>query len=80
MVEDPSARLLKAELEGDLIGSSQWRISPDGSGTVAVFDQAVDVRKRLMRLAVTVGRPALRFNQESMMRGGEKGLRRLLAG
>ncbi|HZZ95401.1 MAG TPA: SRPBCC family protein [Jatrophihabitantaceae bacterium] len=78
VVEDPDNRVLKAELEGDLIGSSQWQIEADGAGTHAVFDQAVDVRKRLMRLAVTVGRPALRFNQESMMRGGERGLRGLL--
>jgi hypothetical protein len=78
VVEDPDNRELKAELEGDLIGSSQWQIEPDGAGTVAVFDQAVDVRRRLLRLAATVGRPALRFNQEAMMRGGEKGLRGLL--
>ena len=64
VVEDPGNRVLKAELEGDLIGTSQWQIERDGAGTVAVFDQAVDVRKRLMRLAATVGRPALRFNQD----------------
>ena len=26
VVEDPVARVLEAELEGDLTGSSQWRI------------------------------------------------------
>jgi ribosome-associated toxin RatA of RatAB toxin-antitoxin module len=78
VTDDAVQRVLRAELEGDLTGTSCWQVHADRTGTVAVFDQAVDVRRRLMRLAVTVGRPALRRNQEAMMRGGEQGLRRLL--
>ena len=51
----------------------------DGDGSVAVFDEEVDVRTRLMRLASVVGKPALRVNQQAMMRGGERGLQRHLS-
>jgi uncharacterized protein YndB with AHSA1/START domain len=78
VTEDASERVLRAELEGDLIGTSAWQVRADGDASVAVFDQAVDVRKRLMRVAATLGRSALRRNLEAMMRGGEQGLRRLL--
>jgi ribosome-associated toxin RatA of RatAB toxin-antitoxin module len=79
VVEDPERRELKAELQGDLIGTSSWTVRPDREVTVAVFDEAVNVRNRLMRLAAAVGKPALRRNQDAMMRGGEKGLQALLA-
>ena len=45
---------------------------------MAVFDEEVDVRKRLVRAAGRLARPALRFNHDLMMRAGEKGLRRKL--
>jgi uncharacterized protein YndB with AHSA1/START domain len=77
-VEDPDARVLLAELTGDLTGRSQWTVHEDGAGTLAVFDEEVDVRKRLVRLIGRLGRPALRFNHDAMMRAGEKGLRRFL--
>jgi uncharacterized protein YndB with AHSA1/START domain len=78
VVEDPAGRELRAEIEGDLIGNSSWSVRPDGNGTVAVFDQAVDIRNRLMRMAAMVGKRALRRNQDAMMRGGENGLKSLL--
>jgi Polyketide cyclase / dehydrase and lipid transport len=78
-VEDAKGRILRATLDGDLTGSSEWRVTPDGAGTLAVFDEDVVVRKALIRLAGPVARPALRFNHNRMMRGGERGLRHHLS-
>jgi hypothetical protein len=78
-VEDAAAGVLRARLDGDLTGTSQWTVRAEGSGSVAVFDEYVDVRKRLVRAAGRLVRPALRFNHDLMMRAGEKGLRRQLS-
>jgi hypothetical protein len=74
-IEDPAARVLRARLDGDLTGTSQWTISADGAGSLAVFDEDVTVGNTLLRTAGRLLRPALRFNHDLMMRGGEKGLR-----
>lgn len=80
VVEDPESRILRGELTGDLIGTSQWTVDADGDGgaTVAVFDEDVSVGRRMLRAAGVVARPALTFNHGLMMRSGEAGLRRLL--
>jgi hypothetical protein len=77
--EDPDERVLRARISGDMTGTSQWTVTPAGSGSVAVFDESVDMHKRLVRLAGRVARPALRLNHDLMMRAGEKGLRRHLS-
>jgi hypothetical protein len=77
-VEDPDARVLRGALRGDLTGESQWTVSADGAGSVAVFDEDVRVSKRMIRAAGRVARPALRFNHGLMMRAGEAGLRKAL--
>jgi hypothetical protein len=78
-IEDPIARVLRATLIGDLAGTSQWTISSEDDGTIAVFDEDVVVRKTLVRAAGRLARPALRFNHDRMMRSGEQGLRRHLS-
>lgn len=78
-VEDPVGRILRAQMTGDLAGTSQWSIEPDGTGTVAIFDEDVHVRRALIKAAGLVARPALTFNHGLMMRSGEKGLRSYLA-
>jgi ribosome-associated toxin RatA of RatAB toxin-antitoxin module len=80
ILEDPARHVLEARLEGDLYGTSRWTVTPAGTGCAAVFDEDVDVRGTLLRAAGRVARPALRFNHDLMMRAGEKGLRRRLAG
>jgi uncharacterized protein YndB with AHSA1/START domain len=77
-IEDPVARVLRARLDGDLRGSSQWTVSADGDGTLAVFDEDVVVAKSAVRLAGRLARPVLTFNHDRMMRSGERGLRRHL--
>lgn len=79
-VEDPTSRILRARLDGDLAGISQWTITERDGGSVALFDEQVRVHKRLLRVAGRLARPALRFNHDAMMRSGEKGLRRQLRG
>jgi hypothetical protein len=78
-VEDARTRVLRARLDGDLAGFSQWTVAARNGGSVAIFDEEVNVRKRLVRAAGRLARPALRFNHDLMMRAGEKGLREHLA-
>jgi uncharacterized protein YndB with AHSA1/START domain len=78
-VEDGERRILRASLDGDLAGSSQWTISDEDGQTRAVFEEDVVVRKALIRLVGPAARPALRFNHDRMMRAGERGLRDYLA-
>jgi hypothetical protein len=77
-VEDPVRRVLRATLDGDMTGMSQWTVSASGPGSVAVFDEAVDMRRRAIRTADRFARPALVFNHSLMMRAGERGLRSFL--
>ncbi|MEO8888057.1 MAG: SRPBCC family protein [Jatrophihabitantaceae bacterium] len=79
-IEDADGGVLRARLEGDLSGSSQWTIRAEGGGSVAVFDEDVVVGKAAVRLAGRLARPALRFNHDLMMRAGERGLRKQLSG
>jgi hypothetical protein len=81
--QDRVAGVLRARVDGDLIGITQWTLRPAGTGGVAcraVFDEDVRVGSGLLRAAGVLARPALRFNHDLMMRAGERGLQRLLAG
>ncbi len=78
VVEDPVGLRLRANLGGDLSGTAEWRISTDGSGSVAVFDEVVTLTKTPGRLLGAVGRPVFIANHAAMMRAGERGLRRRL--
>ncbi len=80
-IADPVAGVLAVRLTGDIAGTSRWTVSADPrGGTLAVFDEDVEVHKTLVRTAGMLGRPALRFNHEFMMRSGLSGLRRHLGG
>lgn len=79
-IEDPTDHVLRARMTGDLAGTSQWTITGSAGGSVAVFDEDVEVGSTLLRAAGRLFRPALRVNHDHMMRSGEKGLRAYLAG
>jgi hypothetical protein len=82
-VEDPANQVLRARLAGDLDGWTQWTVvgAPDAADvTFAVFDEDVVVRRRVLRAAGRLARPALRHNHSLMMRAGERGLQRRLIG
>jgi hypothetical protein len=79
-VHDTVGGVLEANLIGDLEGFSRWTITPDGAGTLAVFDEDVVANKRLLRMLEPVARPAFKANHWLMMRHGRAGLRVYLAG
>jgi uncharacterized protein YndB with AHSA1/START domain len=74
-LQDPDSLVLRARMDGDLNGTSQWTITADGDGSQAIFDEDVSVGSGAMRAAGRLFRPALKFNHDLMMRAGEKGLR-----
>ncbi|GAB2854604.1 SRPBCC family protein [Streptomyces deserti] len=71
---DPAAGVLEVTLSGDLDGWARWTISAQGSGTLARYDQEVDVRTPLLRRLAVPARPLLRLNHTLMMRAGQRGL------
>ncbi|GLW46005.1 polyketide cyclase [Streptomyces sp. NBRC 14336] len=72
---DPDAGVLEIAMTGDLEGWARWTLTPAGTGTLARYDQVVDVRKPLMRRLAVPGRPVFRVNHWLMMRAGRRGLR-----
>ncbi len=71
---DPAAGVLEVGLGGDLEGWARWTVTPEGAGTLAVYEQEVEVRARLLRALAVPGRPVFRANHALMMRGGRRGL------
>ncbi|MEU0598326.1 SRPBCC family protein [Streptomyces sp. NPDC006393] len=71
---DPAAGVLEATMSGDLDGWARWTLTARGAGTLARYDQEVDVRKPLLRRFAVPGRPIFRLNHRLMMRAGRRGL------
>ncbi|MFB8036852.1 SRPBCC family protein [Streptomyces sp. NPDC056004] len=71
---DPRAGVIEATLSGDLDGWVRWTVTPYGGGSRAVYEQEVEVHRRLMRLLAVPGRPVFRANHALMMRAGRRGL------
>lgn len=78
--QDETAGVLEAELTGDLAGWSRWTVGAHGAGSLAVFEEDVRPGRALMRRLALPARPFLLANHALMMRAGERGLRRHLAG
>lgn len=66
--------MIEATLSGDLDGWIRWTVGPHDGGSRAVYEQEVEVRRRLMRLLAVPGRPVFRANHALMMRAGRRGL------
>lgn len=75
---DSAAGVLEVSLSGDIEGRARWTVVPLGTGTLARYDQDVDVRKPLLRRLALPCRPAFRANHRLMMRAGARGLARHL--
>ncbi|NEA63043.1 SRPBCC family protein [Streptomyces sp. SID12488] len=71
---DPAAGVLEIAMTGDLEGWARWTLTAAGTGTLARYDQEVDVTKPLMRRLAVPGRPVFRANHALMMRAGRRGL------
>ncbi|MBB5935650.1 SRPBCC family protein [Streptomyces zagrosensis] len=81
---DPAARVLEMAMTGDLEGWARWTVEPhtvagEGSGSQAFFEQEVELCKPLLRRIALLCRPFLVLNHALMMRGGQRGLRAVLA-
>lgn len=71
---DPAAGVLEIAMTGDLDGWARWTLTATGPGTLARYDQEVDVTKPLMRRLAVPGRPLFLSNHALMMRAGRRGL------
>ncbi|MFI9545952.1 SRPBCC family protein [Streptomyces sp. NPDC052016] len=71
---DPAAGVLEVALSGDIEGWARWTVTAAGSGSLARYDQVVDVNKPLLRRFAVPGRPVFRANHRLMMRAGRRGL------
>lgn len=71
--------VLESRVTGDLDGWVRWRIMPEAAGCRVHFEQEVDVRGALLRLASYVARPVLLWNHARMLAGARDGLTRRLA-
>ncbi|MFI1765708.1 SRPBCC family protein [Streptomyces sp. NPDC020800] len=75
---DPAAGILEIAMSGDITGWARWTVTADGAGTLARYDQVVDVHKPLLRRLAVPGRPLFRANHRLMMAAGRRGLLRYL--
>ncbi|MFD9437094.1 SRPBCC family protein [Streptomyces sp. NPDC060002] len=71
---DAETGVLEIAMTGDLDGWARWTVTADGSGTLARYDQEVQVAKPLLRRFAVPGRPVFRLNHRLMMRAGRRGL------
>ncbi|WP_432100993.1 SRPBCC family protein [Streptomyces sp. WAC 04229] len=71
---DPAAGVLEVAMRGDMEGWARWTVTPRGPGTLARYDQEVEVHKPLLRRLAVPGRPLFRANHRLMMRAGRRGL------
>ena len=70
----PAAGVLEVAMSGDIEGWARWTVTPYGTGSLARYDQVVDVRKPLLRRLAVPGRFLFRANHRLMMRAGARGL------
>ncbi|WP_406433676.1 SRPBCC family protein [Streptomyces sp. NBC_00631] len=71
---DPVAGVLEVAMTGDIEGWSRWTVTATGTGTLARYEQVVDVNKPLLRRLAVPGRLFFRVNHRLMMRAGRRGL------
>jgi hypothetical protein len=71
---DPVAGVLEIAMTGDLAGWARWTLTADGSGTLARYEQEVDLNRPLLKWFAVPGRPVFRLNHALMMRAGQRGL------
>ncbi len=77
---DPAAGVLEIAMSGDIDGWARWTVTPHADGSLARYDQVVDVNKPLLRRFAVPGRLVFRANHRLMMRAGRRGMRKYLAG
>jgi hypothetical protein len=71
---------IEGRAEGELRGIGCWTLVPDGARTQVRYHWNVEVKQPWMRLLAPLARPAFAWNHGVVMRGGQDGLTRRLAG
>ena len=77
-VEDPVARRLKADVDGDIRGYVQWTVTAGDDGSVVDFQQVVTLQHAVARRLDFALRPLMQWNHDRAMRGGSRGLARYM--
>ncbi|MFD5271109.1 SRPBCC family protein [Streptomyces sp. NPDC058335] len=75
---DPVAGVLEIAMTGDIEGWARWTVTAHGTGSLARYEQVVEVTKPLLKRFAVPGRPLFRANHRLMMRAGRRGLLRYL--
>jgi hypothetical protein len=70
----------EVRVQGDLVGLMRWLFTPYAGGTYLVFEEEVRTGKQLLNVLAPLGKPFFAWNHRSMMRHGQQGLNRALAG
>ena len=78
VVEDPVARRLRADVDGDIRGYVQGTVTAGEDGSVVEFQQVVTLHHAVARRLDVALRPLLQWNHERAMRGGSRGLARYM--
>ena len=71
-------RLLESRATGELEGNGRWVLSEQGGMTRARYEWDVETMKPWMNRLAPLFRPFFEWNHDVVMRGGERGLKKLL--
>jgi hypothetical protein len=69
--------VIAARTRGELAGVGTWRFF-EGNGTAGVYEWDVETTRPWMNVLAPIARPLFAWNHHVVMRGGGRGLARLL--
>lgn len=79
-IESLPRERLRGRSHGQLVGEGIWLLRADGDQTDVTYVWRVELARRWMRWLAPLMAPVYRWNHDSVMRAGEAGLTRHLAG
>jgi len=71
---------IEAKSDGELVGVGLWTLTPTATGTAVRYDWNVEASKVWMRTLAPIARPIFEWNHDVIMKWGQEGLTRRLAG
>ena len=71
-------RLLEGQASGEVEGVGQWSLFFNGTDTIVRYDWHIRTNTRWMNCLAPIAAPLFRWNHDSVMREGAKGLARKL--
>ena len=72
-------QFLESQATGELEGTGRWSLREADGATLARYEWSVRTTKRWMNWLAPAARPAFAWNHDVVMRGGERGLKKLFA-